>query len=251
MTAVGAALLVAMAILSAPAESPAMRPPPDTRAQGLRVRSMTEGAEPPGLDGKAVRLFAGGWLSRWNRVAEPNRQGQRPEPEPVTLELLEGGELQLDGTYASQMKFGDVQVHIEFRVPPQRDGSSVSYAELMLPQGCRLVMTDSMNRPQRDTSCGAILGVAAPTAAASLPPGAWQTFDVAYRAARMGLDGAIAEPARVTLLHNGVLVQNAVSLPVAADQPVEGPLTLVRTFGSLRVRNLWVRTAHNPLVPSP
>lgn len=251
MTAIGAALLVAMAILSAPPESRTDGPPSDARARGLRVRSMTEGADPPGLDGKALRLFAGGWLSRWSRVAEPDRQGQRPAPEPVTLELGEGGELLLDGTYVSQFSIGDVQVHLEFRVPPQRDGSSVSYGELVLPQGCRLVMTDSMNRPQRDTSCGAILGIAAPTAAASLPPGAWQTFDVAYRAARRGPDGAISEPARVTLLHNGVMVQNAAALPAIADQPVEGPITLSRTFGTLHLRNLWVRSAQNPLVPQP
>ncbi|MBL9140347.1 MAG: DUF1080 domain-containing protein, partial [Phycisphaerae bacterium] len=182
----------------APADPPALQPaaprqprgglPPGVRAHGVRVQSMTEGADPPGMDGKGVRLFVGPWLGSWTAVHQADKAGNTPAPERVTLVLDASGALLLDRDYATAQEFGDAQIHLEFRIPPLRDGSSACYAELKLAQGCRIVMTDSMNRPQRPNSCGAILDIAAPTTSASLPPGAWQTFDVAYRAARAAAD---------------------------------------------------------------
>jgi hypothetical protein len=209
--------------------------PAGVQAQGTRVRSMTEGAEPPGLDGKAYRLLEGAWRQDWIRTRAAGGDA-------ATLVLEPDGALRLDDSIATRTLFGDVQIHVEFRIPSQRDGSSISHGELGLPEGSRIVMSDSMNRPQRTNSCGAILDVAAPTAAASLPPGGWQTLDIAYRAPRAAPDGQISEPARVTVLHNGVLVHNGVALPSGAERrALRGPIELAKRSGVLHVRNLWVR----------
>lgn len=54
---------------------------------------------------------------------------------------------------------------------------------------------------------------------ASRAPGEWQTYDIVFMAPRFGGDGSLERAATMTVLHNGVLVQNHAKL--------EGP-TVVR-----------------------
>ena len=222
---------------SAPPASapPAATPPaePNIRLQGMRIKSMTDGAPPAGMDGKALPMFRGANASHWRRF-----QG-----DAVVLSLDDAGVMALQSDLATVQEFTDLQVHLEFRLPPQRDGSSVANADVVLPGGAALVIAESMNRPQRPTSCGAILDVAAPVAAACFPGGVWQTYDVAYRAARVKPDGTVAQPAAITVLHNGVLVHNNL---VLADTAPAGPLRLRARAPGVEVRNLWVRPVTEP-----
>ena len=59
-----------------------------------------------------------------------------------------------------------------------------------------------------DGQAGAIYGQYPPLFNASRPPGEWQTYDIAFRRPRFDKSGKLLEPARVTLIHNGILVQN-------------------------------------------
>ncbi|MFO0783194.1 MAG: DUF1080 domain-containing protein [Phycisphaerales bacterium] len=221
------------------AAPPAAAPPaaqpaePAIRLQGVRIRSFTDGAPPAGMDGKAVPMFRGSNINRWRQF-----QGAT-----IALPLDDTGVLALAGDLATEQEFADLQLHLEFRLPPQREGSSIANADVVLPGGAALVIAESMNRPQRTTSCGAVLDVAAPIAAACFPGGAWQTYDVAYRAARVGADGTVAQPAAVTVLHNGVLVHNNL---VLADKAASGPLRLRTRAPGVEVRNLWVRALAEP-----
>src|SRR6185436_15008759 len=56
---------------------------------------------------------------------------------------------------------------------------------------------------------------AIPLVNACKKPGEWQTYDVVYMAPRFNDAGRVIIPAHITVLHNGVLVQN--------HTPITGP----------------------------
>ena len=85
---------------------------------------------------------------------------------------------------------------------------------------------------------------------ASRKPGEWQTYDIVFTAPRFGADGKLNRPAYVTVLHNGVLVQNHTEVlgntfydqPAAYTRHAEKlPLVLMYHGNPVRFRNIWVR----------
>jgi hypothetical protein len=85
---------------------------------------------------------------------------------------------------------------------------------------------------------------------ASRKPGEWQTYDIAFTAPRFGEDGKVRQPAYVTVLHNGVLVQNHTEVlgNTFFDQPAgytrhaeKLPLVLMYHGNPVRFRNIWIR----------
>jgi hypothetical protein len=82
------------------------------------------------------------------------------------------------------------------------------------------------------------------------PPGEWQTYDIVFRRPRFRPDGTLVDPARVTVLHNGILIQDDVQpwgptawlqhLPYAAH-PDRLPLAFQDHGNPVRYRNIWLR----------
>lgn len=144
--------------------------------------------------------------------------------------------------------FGDAVWHIEFRLPyqpfdrGQNRGNSGAYV-----QGCYEVqMLDSFGLEGKDNECGGLYSIAAPRANAALPPLEWQTYDIDFTAPKFA-DGKKVSNARLTVRHNGILVQDDVDVPVitpAGPQPEErprGPLHLQEHGCQVRYRNIWVQ----------
>jgi hypothetical protein len=144
--------------------------------------------------------------------------------------------------------FGDAVWHIEFRLPyqpfdrGQNRGNSGAYV-----QGCYEVqMLDSFGLEGKDNECGGLYSIAAPRANAALPPLEWQTYDIDFTAPKFA-DGKKVANARMTVRHNGILVQDDVEVPVitpAGPQPEErprGPLHLQEHGCQVRYRNIWVQ----------
>jgi hypothetical protein len=144
--------------------------------------------------------------------------------------------------------FGDAVWHIEFRLPyqpfdrGQNRGNSGAYV-----QGCYEVqMLDSFGLEGKDNECGGLYSIAAPLANAALPPLEWQTYDIDFTAPKFA-DGKKVANARMTVRHNGILVQDDVEVPVitpAGPQPEErprGPLHLQEHGCQVRYRNIWVQ----------
>ena len=144
--------------------------------------------------------------------------------------------------------FGDAVWHIEFRLPyqpfdrGQNRGNSGAYV-----QGCYEVqMLDSFGLEGKDNECGGLYSIAAPRANAALPPLEWQTYDIDFTAPKFA-DGKKLANARLTVRHNGILVQDDVEVPVitpAGPQPEErprGPLHLQEHGCQVRYRNIWVQ----------
>jgi len=115
------------------------------------------------------------------------------------------------------------------------------------------------NKTYPDGQAGAIYGQYPPLVNASRPPGQWQAYDIAFEAPRFDAKGELKKPARVTVFHNGVLVQNAmefigpstnrVRTPYSAH-PEKLPISLQDHDHPVRFRNVWVRELQ-PRQPKP
>jgi hypothetical protein len=121
------------------------------------------------------------------------------------------------------------------------------------------VLDSWQNETYADGRAGAIYGQYPPLAAASLPPDAWQVFDLFFRRPRVDARGAVVEPARLTLLHNGVLVQNnevlpgrtiwLQTLPYDVPHPDAGAVHLQDHGSRVQYRAVWVRPVHERPAP--
>jgi hypothetical protein len=167
------------------------------------------------------------------------------------------------GAIETKAKFGDVQLHVEWASPDPPDGKGQDRGNsgIFLMGVYELQVLDSYHADTyADGQAGAIYGQYPPLANASRPPGQWQTYDIAFRRPRFDSGGKLLEPARITLIHNGILVQNneepwgqtswLESLP---EDPAlkKGPIQLQDHGHKVRFRNIWLRELPERAEPSP
>jgi hypothetical protein len=192
-------------------------------------------APPPG----AVVLFNGSDLSHWQ-----TRRGQ-----VGAWPVADGAMTASRGDIISQNKFTDFQLHIEFRVPnmPEAHGQEKGNSGVYLQGRYEIQVLDSYGfKVPGKGDCGAVYDEYAPLVNACKPPMAWQSYDAFFRGARVDSSGQVTEPARLTLLQNGILIQNNVQLlgPTggAMDNNVgePGPIRLQDHGHPVQYRNVWV-----------
>jgi len=119
------------------------------------------------------------------------------------------------GGIKSKMEMMDFQLHIEWRTPAEVKGESQGRGNsgIFLQGRYELQVLDNYeNRTYRNGQAGSIYKQYAPLVNVCKKPGEWQVYDVIYTAPRFKEDGTVFSPARVTVLQNGVLVQNNISL---------------------------------------
>lgn len=215
---------------------------------------------PPPSD--AVVLFDGTDLGNW-RDAEGG---------PAKWEIRDGfmESVANAGYVFTAGVFGDVQLHVEWATPVPAKGSSQGRGNsgVFLMGLYEVQVLDSYeNDTYPDGQAGAIYGQSPPLVNACRPPGEWQSFDIVFRRPRFHRDGTLAKPARMTVLHNGVLIQDDVELwgPTTwlqhlpySSHPDKLPISLQDHGNPVRYRNIWLRelpeferpgpTANNRLV---
>jgi len=163
---------------------------------------------------------------------------------------------------ASTEKFHDAQIHVEFMVPnePKERGYARANGGIILQNRYEIQLLDNYkNETPPDGSCAALYRQSAPLVNACRRPTEWQSYDIVFHAPKCASDGTVEAPGSLTLLHNGVLVQDHV--PVQGRRCVaEGPLVLQdhsREVGRIievlpgvngpapettyRYRNIWMR----------
>jgi len=120
------------------------------------------------------------------------------------------------GSIKTKRKFSDFQLHIEWKTPSEVIGESQGRGNsgVYLQGLYELQVLDSYNnRTYRNGQAGSLYKQYAPLVNVSRKPGEWQSYDVIYTAPTFKKDTTTYfTPPRVTVLHNGVLVQNNVSL---------------------------------------
>jgi len=150
--------------------------------------------------------------------------------------------------------FGDCQLHIEWLVPvqPDKSGQNRGNSGVFFGMGrYEVQVLDSYQAPTyADGAAGSVYNQYPPLVNASLPPGQWQTYDIIWTAPRFDASGALVSKARLTVLHNGVIVQNDVELtgptqwvsrPPYTAHPERLPISLQDHDHPVRFRNIWVR----------
>ena len=159
------------------------------------------------------------------------------------------------GVIKTKKKFSSFQLHIEWRTPSEvsgngqgRGNSGVFLQELYEVQ----VLDSYNNRTYRHGQAGSIYKQFAPLVNVSRKPGEWQSYDIIYTAPTFNSDTTTYyTPPRVTILHNGVLVENTVSLRGPTEYigvpeyfiKKHGPGSLVlQDHGNpVAYRNIWIR----------
>lgn len=198
---------------------------------------------PPPSD--AVVLFDGRELSKWlGRDGGPAKWAVRDG----YMEVVPGA-----GAIHTARGFGDVQLHVEWSAPNPPKGSDQDRGNsgVFLMERYEVQVLDSYgNETYPDGQAAAVYGQYPPLANASRAPGEWQSFDIVFHRPRFRADGTLLRPASLTVLHNGVLVQDGVTLtgPTAHQRrppyelhPDRLPLSLQDHEHPVRYRNLWVR----------
>jgi hypothetical protein len=157
------------------------------------------------------------------------------------------------GNIETRTGFGDVQLHVEWMAPnpPLGEGQDRGNSGVFLMGRYEVQVLDSWeNRTYADGTAAAVYGQYPPAVNVSLPPGRWQSFDILFRRPRFSAEGIVTEPARLTVLHNGVVVQSNVALVGPTSHRVRDPYEshadrlplLLQDHGALvRFRNIWIR----------
>ncbi len=158
----------------------------------------------------------------------------------------------------SLQSFGDCQLHVEWAAPnpPHDDSQGRGNSGVFFGFGrYEVQVLDSyQNKTYADGSAGSIYGQYPALVNVALPPGEWQTYDIIWTAPRFEANGALLSKARVTVIHNGVLIQNNVELtgptgwvgraPYQAH-PERTPIAFQDHGNPVRYRNVWVRELGN------
>ena len=202
-------------------------------------KSPTEGAKPP--DGAIVLLpFEPGKKSD---VSEWESNNEHP-----AWVVLDDGTVQIGKSSPhTKRKFKDVKLHLEFFLPLEPDNffQHRSNSGVFLNGKYEVQVLDSFGFVPSTGDCGAIYNFARPMVNASLPPHTWQTYDIIFRAPRMGLPGEVKELPRITVFHNGIKIHDNVEIPAPTADPEkphveEGPLELQDHGHPVRYRNIWI-----------
>lgn len=206
---------------------------------------IVDAGNPGDVPSDAIRLFDGKDLSNW--------VGQNSK---VPAWIVENGYVEIkpgSGSISTKAAFGDCQLHIEFAEPVPASGESQERGNsgVYLMGLYEIQVLDSyQNQTYADGQASAVYGQYPPLVNASRPPGQWQSYDIIFHGPRFASNGDLLGPARVTVLHNGVLVQDNVELtgPTANGQrppykphPTKLPLALQEHGNRVHYRKIWIR----------
>jgi mono/diheme cytochrome c family protein len=186
-------------------------------------------------------------------------------PESVQKHWKPSAKVSADGLLmpgcASAENFKDFSLHIEFQLPfmPEARGQGRGNSGIYCQGRFETQMLDSFGLQGKDNECGGLYTIKAPDINMCLPPLSWQTYDLNFTAARWDDKGAPVA-ARITVRHNGVVIQRDVELPAttAAGTPgaIEaGPILLQDHGNPVRYRNIWLvprnaeQEARRPYLP--
>ena len=221
--------------------------------------------------GMGVMAFAKEYLSgiEWSepKVVDPGGPNEPPEDAVVLFDgkdksqwqgaeqwrIEDGALVAGPGAITCKPEFGDCQLHLEWASPEEVTGSGQGRGNsgVFLMNRYEVQILDSYeNETYFDGQCGAIYKQHPPLVNACRPPGEWQTYDILWTAPRFDDNGNLESPAYITVLHNGVVIQNHFELegdtpynrpPEYKPHPPKGPIRLQYHGNPVKFRNIWVR----------
>ncbi len=218
------------------------------RASAQEWKSGVEWQEPPVVTpGKrnhhapsdAIILFDGTNLEEWE-----NGELWRIE---------DGNAIPQQTNIYSKRHFGDIQLHVEWAAPKviESKGQGRGNSGIFLMDRYEVQVLDSYkNETYFDGQAAGIYKQTPPMVNAMRRPGEWNSYEIFFTAPRFKTNGDLATPAYVTVMHNGVLVQNHfeilgptnyVAAPHYEAHAETAPIRIQFHGNPVRFRNIWVR----------
>ena len=197
----------------------------------------------------AIVLFDGKDMSEWDI---PQNTEWVVRDGIVTIASSHDRQVQPVWIFSKKM-FGDIQLHVEWRSPAKVEGEGQRRGNsgIFLPGRYEIQVLDSyQNHTYVNGQCASIYKQDPPLVNACRKPGEWQTYDIIFKAPRFFRNGRLKSSARVTVIHNGVLVQNHVKIkggttfigyPTYVAHQVKQPLGLQDHGDAVSFRNIWLR----------
>jgi hypothetical protein len=157
------------------------------------------------------------------------------------------------GSIKTARGFGDCQLHIEWMAPtpPSGEGQGRGNSGIFLMDTYEIQVLDCYeNITYADGMTAALYGQHPPLVNACRKPGEWQAYDIVFRRPRFDKTGKLESPARMTIFHNGILVQDAAELtgptahkarPPYAAHADRLPVSLQDHSNPVRFRAIWLR----------
>lgn len=215
----------------------------------VEVPVVTPGKTNQEAPSDAIVLYNGHGLDAFHKK-DGSPAGWRIDADGALTDVKGAGDL------ITKDAFGSCQLHIEFREPAVIKGSGQARGNsgVYLMGKYEIQVLDSYNNPTYSNGqAGAVYKQYVPLVNASRPPGEWQSYDIIFTAPQFKENGDIESPARVTVIHNGVLIQNNVTIlgptdwvmkPKYAKHASKLPL-LLQDHGDdgnpISYRNIWIR----------
>jgi len=192
----------------------------------------------------AIILFNGKDLSNW--------ESEKGGPAEWKVEKGYFATVPGKGDIRTKQAFGDCQLHVEWSAPnpPHGEDQDRGNSGVYLQSNYEIQVLDSFqSKTYPDGQAAALYGQYAPLVNACRPPGQWQTYDVVFHGPRFDAAGKLTRAATITVFHNGVLVQDHVTVLGRTDgehepyekTPTKLPLKLQDHNHPVRFRNVWIR----------
>jgi hypothetical protein len=187
----------------------------------------------------AIVLFDGKSIDQW---------------QPTAWKVEDGCLVATDGPMATKQEFGDCQLHLEFLIPTEPTDSVWNRGNngvMLLGQIEVQVYESFETKIYPDGQCAAIYAQTPPMVNACRKAGQWQSYDILFTAPKFDNAGKLSAPARITMLHNGVLVH--LNQEIYGNSPHAGlasydglkpkaPLSFGAHHCPVRFRNIWIRS---------
>ena len=167
--------------------------------------------------------------------------------------IKDGYAISKGGAIDSKESFGDCQLHLEFASPSEVKGNGQGRGNsgVYLMGKYEVQILDSYeNKTYFDGQCASIYKQRPPMVNVCRKPGEWQTYDIIFTAPRFGKDNKLEKPGYITVIQNGIVVQNHLELqggtsyvspPSYSSHPARLPLHIQFHGNPVRFRNIWIR----------
>ena len=215
----------------------------------VNVPLVTPGITNTGAPSDATILYNGNGLGAFQKK-DGSPAGWRIDADGAVTDIKGAGDL------ITKEAFGNCQLHIEFREPAEvkSSGQGRGNSGVYIMGKYEIQVLDSYNNPTYSNGqAGAVYKQHVPLVNASRKPGEWQSYDIIFTAPLFKENGDLESPARVTVIHNGVLIQNNVTIlgttdwvmkPKYKKHAAKLPLML-QDHGDdgnpISYRNIWIR----------
>jgi hypothetical protein len=221
-----------------------------SRPQPTVVTAGDEYGQPPS---DAIILFDGSSLAQWRNAEGKPAQWK---VENGYMEVVKG-----TGDILTRQGFGDCQLHIEWASPVEvkGEGQGRGNSGLFFMNKYEVQVLDSYNnKTYPDGQAGSVYGQYPPIVNACRGPGEWQSYDIIFRRPHFDKSGKVIQQAVVTVIHNGVVIQDSMKILGSTSHHQRGnytahadkmPLRLQDHGNPVRYRNIWLRELPAKHVP--